>query len=206
MTNRQISLLLAVVKATADLGRAPYSSEVMPLLAGSDRRSTRQRLCRLRDLGMVVFASVPRALHPAPVRLTPAAKIALGLPIVVYGAWPIPSDDNGVAMAESSRIGAMLADAMTAAVEAVVISPFLNPTPWKAGVVAGAQIARACDAVVVLRDRTLLGRGDVHAARVARLRCAVVESVGQLSQLTPATLWAPPYLEPDLPDVHTAVR
>lgn len=201
MTIRQRALLLAVVRATAELGRAPYSSEVM-LLVNSDRRSTRRRLCSLRDIGLVTFAAVPRALHPMSVRLTPAAKIALGLPVVVYAAWPIPLED-GERCTES--VGSMMADQMTE-LGLVAISPFIGPAEWMAGIAAGAQIAVACDAVLVLRDRTLIGRCDVHAARVARLRCSVVESLGQLSKLTLETLWAPPYLEPDLPPSHTALR
>jgi hypothetical protein len=195
------ALLLAVHRATQELGRAPYSAEVAPLLGGSDRRSTRRRLCRARDAGMVSFAAVPRAMHAQAVRLTPEAKVELCLPVVALLAWPVGVEDRGEA-AEYGR------DAVTVlrGKGVIGVSPFLDGrTRWEEGVQAAAQIAPACDGVIVMHDPTLMGRADVHAARLARLRCVVVDSL-TLHRTPPGALWLPPLLQPDLPDIHTRVR
>jgi hypothetical protein len=198
MTPRQRTLLQAVADATAQLGRPPYISELVERTA-TRHQGTRDTAHRLVRLGMLTVVSAPVAQHPLVVRLTPAAKVELGLPVVVLGAWPASSSCS-----DGDRFAAGIA-----AIGLVMVSPFLTATAaydWPAFVAAGAQIAPSCDGVVVFRDRTLVGRADVHAARVARLRCAVIDGWDMMVKATAQTIWSPPFLVPDLPPCTPGAR
>jgi hypothetical protein len=185
------------------LGRPPYATELAEALGDADVAATRGRIHRLAALGLLRIVSAPKPMHPIAVRLTATAKVALGTPVVAYGAWSVPMSDDVWAMGDSVRVGSGLAHALLDH-GVVLISPFLVPVPWTVGQASASQVATACDGIVVCRDRCLIGRSDVHAARVAGLPCSFVSGVDEVGSVPRGGMWLPPYLEPALASQRSA--
>lgn len=178
------------------LRRAPYPNEIASSL-GTTRRVGTGRVSKALADGHIVVSPRPSAFCARSVRVAPLAMLELGLPAVVYLAWPLPGPsaphDHHVAALEAGRAAAgWLADSL----RVVTVSPYLIGS---ARLVAGtlgvaASIAERSDAVVVWRDPLLVGRQDVAAATAAGVPVSVLTA--DLLVTDPGQLWRPPILQP----------
>lgn len=185
MTPGQREWLLAADALEVSLRRPPSVVEVGRAL-GCGPRAAQSRHRRAVAAGHVVDA--PRTMTgPRFVRASPAARIELGLPLLVYLAWPeaMPSGEVADLLVMLARIGAHC------------VSPLLVPGMFEvpAARAAAQSAAVAAHGVVVWRDRVLLCRADVDAARHAGVPVAVVPRSDALPS-SAAELWIPPRLVP----------
>jgi len=188
--------LRALEALAVDLRRPPCAAELARALK-IDRQSVRQLAVRAARDGLVVLgpssASTPRGL-----RLTPAARIALGLPLAVYLAFPVVAIIEGAEGREASwQHGAAAANVLTDRLGLFCTSPLLvREAIGRPGAMAAATAAAiALHAVLVWRDPLLVGRCDVDAARRAGV------PVGLAAGPMPATardLWVAPRLVPPI--------
>lgn len=182
MRDHQRRLCEAIAALTTELRRPPTSGEV----ARRERRlesNTRRAIALARADGLITEPPADRRQYArSPLRLTPAARLEIGLPIVTYLAWPLPHPDaSGAAFDRAVERGREVADRVLRIFPgAVPVSPYL--VPWPAGdraverrLAAGAALlAATCDACVVYRDEILLGRADVAAAVAGNAHVCVV--------------------------------
>lgn len=156
-------------------------------LHGVRYESMRNRVGRAVRDGYMMRGRKPNAFASAPIRLTPKALLELDLPMLVYLAWPVDRsiDNYGIAAASWIQINLGI----------VTVSPcFRDPTAMSIAVVT----AQRSDAVIVWRDRLLVGRADVVAGANAGAPVAVIPGVGANAPRSASELWIPPFLQPAL--------
>lgn len=186
MTGRRRRWLEAVARLAAVLQRPPTISELAAELGMWRTASGRMAQRAARD-GLVTLP--PRdAFGARAVQLAPRGRIELGLPLVVYLAWPL---------AEGRRDTA--ADGRDAAARLVTMLGISSVSPYLAGrwapdvAAVAAELAGRSDAVVVWRDPLLTGRADVAAARRAGRTVAVISDVDNLPS-NGTDIWRPPFV------------
>lgn len=184
--------LVTIHRLGVELRRPPYSAEVAR--ATQRHRSAVTSLARRAVLdGHIERRVQPDAFTSAGIRLTPHALIALGLPMVVYLAWP------GFAPQRGTEISTWLGDRGVWA-----SSPYMGRGTIQAGrepdlaAVAMATACR-CDAVVCWTDPLLLGRPDVASAHAAGVPVSLVQARDEKLVRDSRDLWSPPLLVPYLP-------
>lgn len=181
-----------------ELRRPPFANEVAKAI-GIDLRGTLDVLEDCRRLGLIEECPGRKKYAPLPVRLTAATRRALGLPIVVYLAWPMPPPASADEAHHAARaVGVELAGWLLAAVPNVApVSPYL--APHARGLrpqldAAAAAHAMMCDAAIAYRDPLLLGRPDVAAALGAHLAVSLITPAAQLEISDGSDPWTPPWL------------
>lgn len=172
MTPARRRLLETIVDLTASLHRPPLSPEVARHLG---RPTVSELVNGCRRAGLLTPRSPLAGVWSSePLRLTPAARLELGLPILTYVAWSLP--DGAPGAFESSmwvaddafRVASTLLPGCVPVAALRGLSPRDAPPEVLARFMAGAaQLAAACDACVVWRSRLLTGRVDVRAALAA---------------------------------------
>lgn len=168
LTPARRRVLLTAVELTARLGRPPNGHEVAIEIGGY--RRVHLQVAQLRRAGYVTDTGRPlKQRQPHYVRLTPRARLELGLPLLVYVAWALPRlDDTDEAHEAARAAGAELARWIIQAIPtAAPASPLLVPhraAQVPALLAAAGQLAAAADAVIVHRDPFLIGRADVMRA------------------------------------------
>lgn len=182
---------------TIQLRRPPHSLE-MARAMGLDRHSVQQMAVRCALSGLVILdersATTPRGL-----RLTPAARIALGLPLAVYLAFPVGEGPLSDSAREAAALHGQAAAAELAGRYGLFCaSPLLMPEMiGRPGAMdAATATATGLHAAIAWRDPLLVGRRDLDAARRAGVPVSVVQA-GPM----PATadeLWRPPRLVPPI--------
>lgn len=187
--------LRALEALAVELRRPPSSAELARAL-NIDRQSVRQLAVRAARDGLVVLGpavgTTPRGL-----RLSPAARIALGLPVVVYLAFPVSA---AAPLSEESRDAAGR-QGRAAAAELLERYGLFCSSPLlvieaigRPGVMeAAAAAAVGHHAAIAWRDPMLVGRRDLDSARRAGVPVAV--AAGVLPRTAPE-LWLPPRLVP----------
>lgn len=181
--------LMTVHQLTEELHRPPTTTEIARARQ-TTRESDRDAAVRAEADGHVV-AQRRHQFLPASVRLTPAALVQLGVPMVVYLAWPVPigrGDHPGV-----REQGLELARWATQ-LGMYPVSPYLlhGAIDRTDSLGAAGRLAARCDGVVVCRDRLLVSRSDVDAARKACVPVGVVETLEEVSEVE--SIWRPPRL------------
>lgn len=161
--------LEAAAALAVELGRAPSAGEVGTRIGMVSSRISAV-IAAARRAGLVTpHHPGRRTFERTPVRLTARARLELGLPIVVYLAWPLPAAD---APTEAHHVawqaGHDLARRVLIQVPgAASVSPYLarHSAADRARLDAAAPaLAAMSDAAIVYRDGLLLGRRDVAAA------------------------------------------
>jgi hypothetical protein len=194
MRASQRPLCVAVAELTLEFRRPPTSGELARLLRRDDANTRRSIMCARRD-GLITPPPPGRApFARSPIRLTAGARIELGLPVVVYLAWPLPLPNSPQATHDvGRRAGADLAFRVLSDVPgAVPVSPYLAPhgTRDRPRLDAGAAaLAAQCDAAIVYRDPILTGRPDVAAALAAGAHVVVIDD----ADLRSGDPWRPSY-------------
>lgn len=178
------------------LCRPPNSSELARAV-GLAQHTVREMAMRCAKSGLVTL-SERSATTPRGLRLTPAARIALGLPLAVYLAFPVgegPLSDN--AREAAALHGQSAAAELLGRYGLFCVSPMLLPEAigWPGAMDAATATAAALHAVIVWRDPLLVGRRDVDAARRAGVPVSVL--AGPLPT-TASELWLPPRLVPPI--------
>jgi heme A synthase len=145
--------------------------------------------------GDVVANQSRSAYYPLTCKLSPAARMELRLPTIVYLAWPavflldgtwVHTDDGGVAAATWLRDATGI----------VAVSPFMNPEWPSTSLEIAGLFAERCDAVVVMDDPLLVGREDVASASRANIGISVVRMVDRAGVHGERDLWLPPLAIP----------
>lgn len=191
MNGHRERYLRMVEELAVALRRPPYAAEVGRAL-DVDRNSARQMAHRLAQDGLLVVG--PRTTcSPRPLRVSPAARVALGLPLVVYLAWSVPRSPD-VMPEEAWSSGCDIAESL-ACIGVPVVSPYLvcGAIGLQQSESVAMCLASTSHAIVVWMDRMLLGRADVDAARRAGVPVSVVP--GRLPE-SAAGLWIAPLLQP----------
>lgn len=152
------------------LHRDPISADVAAEIHYNRGNLTRA-IGRLRELGYVAAMPEWIAYHAVPLRLTVPARRMLDLPITAYLAWSI--GEPGMSAAHGRE-----------AVFVAIAHGIAPLTPFSDHSACGARdlvmhaaiaMARAADVVVVIADRTLLGRADVATAIKAHAPVYLIE-------------------------------
>jgi hypothetical protein len=189
--------LRALEALAVELRRPPHSIELARAL-GLAPHSVREMANRCARAGLVMLGerstTTPRGL-----RLTPAARIALGLPLAVYLAFPVSA---AAALADEARVasgqhGQAAAAELLERYGLFCTSPLLVPEAIgrRGSMDAATATAAALHAAIVWRDPLLVGRQDVDAARRAGVPVSVL--AGPLPA-TAGELWLPPWLVPPI--------
>jgi hypothetical protein len=195
---RRRRALLMAAQLAIDLRRAPFANEIAKAIR-VDLRGTLDVLEDCRRYGLIEECPGRRKYAPLPVRLTVETRRKLGLPIVVYLAWPLPPPASAPEAHEAARcVGVELARWVLAAVPCVSpVSPYL--APHAAGNratldAAAAAHAMMCDAVLAYRDPLLIARADVSAALGAHIAATLIDRAAQTEISEGANPWTPPWL------------
>lgn len=192
---KRAAVLRAVHQLTVELRRPPLCSEVARRI-GIDRTLVWRMMQSAKRDGQAVVGSRFSVFTPGCVRVTPSALAYLGIPALVYLAWPAEWDapvSEGVAAGGVAWARALHRLGLAAS------SPLLVPGGDPAIVrPASEALARAADAVVVVADQLLLGRSDVIAAHLAAVPVSFVPSPSAATNAV--ALWLPPLLVPQ-PDL-----
>lgn len=185
--------LRTVDRLTTELRRPPCVDEVSRVV-GISRSTGQWHTNHAARAGQVLLGS-RNATSPRALRLTPATRIELGLPLVVYLAWPLPPEPVEVMPAEAWGAGCSAAEDIATDLGLCVVSPFLVCASIGASgsMSYAARVSCTTDAVIIWRDALLMGRADVDAAWRAGLPVSVVS--GDLPSAA-ADLWIPPRLVP----------
>lgn len=191
ITANQIRWIRAIDAVHIDLRRPPLMPEVQRALGITNPGVTTGRLLvrQLVERGYLVRGP-GKCTTPRSIRVTPMARIALGMPMTVYLAFPLGDSDalDGRAAAHEllQRYGLFCS------------SPLLTPgSAGRPGAMdAATASATALHAVVVWRDPLLVGRHDVDTARRAGVPVTVA-GAGPMPAAADA-LWVPPMLVPSL--------
>ncbi len=191
ITQRRGAWLRIVHRLHCDLRRPPSSFEVGPATGTTRKNSSRVAITAERD-GHLIRGPRASVMGAAPLRVTPAALVQLGVPMVVYLAWPMTSSpDVGARGRAAAR--------WLASLGVYAVSPFLTgDLECTASMHAAALLAQRADAVVVMSDPLLIGRPDVSAALLARAPVGVVTHGDEEQISTAPDLWIPPRLVPPL--------
>jgi len=198
ITDHQIKWIRAVDAMHTELRRPPLIPEVKRALGikGHGSKSGYTLVLRLVELGYLVKGP-GKCTTPRPIRVTPAARMALGMPMTVYLAFPL-GDGMRAEHDDAARHGQAAAFELLQRYGLFCSSPLL--TPGAAGrpgsMDAATATATALHAVVVWRDPLLVGRQDVDTARRAGV-LVTVAGTGPMPASVDA-LWLPPMLVPSL--------
>ncbi len=187
--------LRALEALTVELRRPPHSIELAQVL-GLARHSVQQMAKRCARSGLVAL-DASSATTPRGIRLTPAARIALGMPLAVYLAFPVgdgPLSDNAreVAALHGQAAAAELLDRYGLFCASPLLLPEALGRPGAMD--AATATATALHAAIAWRDPMLVGRRDLDAARRAGVPVSVVQA-GPMPA-TAGELWQPPRLVP----------
>lgn len=187
--------LRALEALTVELRRPPHSIELARVM-GLEPHSIQQMAKRCALSGLVTLGT-RSATTPRGLRLTPAARIALGLPLAVYLAFPVgegPLSDD--ARSAAALRGQAAAAELMERYGLFCASPLLLPEAiGRPGAMdAATATATALHAAIAWRDPMLVGRRDVDAARRAGVPVSVVQA-GPMPA-TAGELWQPPRLVP----------
>ncbi len=157
--------------ASVRLGHPPAPREVDP--DGYDMVGT------LRELGLVALsapASTDLPRRVTPVRLTPAARVVLGLPLIAYIAWPITGDPD-----IDQRRGHRWIEWCARWLRVTPVAPFMFGDVLGLDVAMdhGAAAAARADVCIVVDDPMLFGRVDVAASIPAMTMQAFIRTADQ---------------------------
>lgn len=185
-------VLRAIHHLTSEFRRPPIPAEVAHRM-GKSTSTVWHMVQRAVADGQAVIGSRLSMYTPGTVRLTPAALAALGIPALVYLAWPMDWSDPTSEL--DADYGADHASRL-ARLGIAAVSPCLAPSSGNGpGVRAAAEaLARVADAAVVVADGLLVGRSDVTSARLASVPIAVIDDLTGVTSA--AELWVPPRLVP----------
>lgn len=203
ITPRRADWLRTVHRLGTDLRRPPRATDIARATRVTAHVASNS-IRRARRDGQIVLGGRVSGFDAFPVRLTPAALVEIGVPMVTYLAWPIGRDDGRPAECralevEQDAMRGRAAVRWLATLGVYSVSPYLAGA-WKcerSGLDAVAQdIARRADAVVVMTDPLLLGRADVAAARAAGIPIGLVQAADERLVRAGVDLWRPPFLVP----------
>jgi hypothetical protein len=172
-------MLEAIAALAAELGRGPTNHELAARM-GRRPSNVSKAVYTARAQGLIVpHLPERRARERTPIRLTAGARIALGLPVICYLAWPLPAPTSPAPSHYAAwQAGMELARiALIQVPGAVPVSPYLvrHGAADRAKLDAAAiALAAMSDAVIVYRDGLLIGRRDVDAARLNGAHIAVM--------------------------------
>ena len=184
MTPARRRLLESVADLTSTLRRPPGSPEVARHLG---RPSVSELVTSCRRAGLLAPRSPLAGVWSSePLRLTPAARLELGLPILTYVACPLPDGAPGSVESsfwvadEAFRVASMFLPGCVPVAALRGLSPRdVTPEVLARFLAGAAQLAAACDACVVWRSRLLTGRVDVQAALAAGAVTVLLHSADQ---------------------------
>lgn len=164
-----------------------------------DKSNLRRTIAALRRLELVTPIGSFGAYERIPLRVTARGRIAMGLPLVVYLAWPLPPPGAADVAQELARAaGLELARWVLDVIPgATPISPYMAPVLARDRSVvdaAAVQLASSSDAVIVWRDPLLLGRPDVAAAMLARAETTLIDQSAQGEIAAGASAWSKPWI------------
>lgn len=185
LSTRRTKWLRAIYELGAQLGRPPYPGE---LARRHGTTSTAQRNIIVRAIrdGHITVGNPGNRFAPRPIRVSPAARLELGLPCLVYLAFPLTEDSGESAAAwVSCNVGLPVVSALAIAI-----------TGWKLAEPACVLLAERCDGVIVWRDPMLVGRSDVVAAARLGIPVSVVDAYAARSVSSARQLWTAPLLQP----------
>lgn len=187
----------AIARLTVDLRRAPTAADVARW-CGMDKKGVMRAVAELRRLGMIEWTRMAIHYKPQPLRLTARCRVQLGLPIIAYIAWPLPSPSSEPdAHAGALEVGRAFANWVTCAIAGCVpVSPYLaehDASTRPRFDAAAVSIAALADVAIVYRDPLVAGRADVVAAVNAKLPITVIDRAGQDAITAGADPWSPPW-------------
>jgi hypothetical protein len=182
---RRASWLRQVQRLAIELHRPPVAVEIAKA-TGRSPAATVQMVRRATADGHMLSGARASAMAPRQVRIAPAALAALGIPLVVYLAWPGDWAAQGCQHASWLETMGIFA-----------VSPYLVRTePHHMKAEAAAALAQRADAVVAMTDPLLTGRPDVAAALAAGVPVAIVPQAIESGISSAAAIWRAPFLVP----------
>lgn len=210
LTPNRAAWLRTVHSLVLELGRPPTP---MDLATARGTKPTAQRF-QIRDAiasGQLVPAARGTAFESSAVRVAPRALVHLGLPMVVYLAWPLsaaPGDGRVqrppgqiAVFAERDAMAGREIARWLAGGGIAPVSPYLAGAwscDWAALDGAAVALSQRADAVVAMYDPMVLGRPDVAAPHRLGIPVALVADPRALTRPPAASLWDPPTLVPPI--------
>ena len=189
VTPQRETWLRAVYDLTAKYGRAPIPSEVAKKV-GKSVRAARDIVTRAVSEGQLIQCARVSAYAATGVRVAPLTLLELGLPPVVYLAWPMSRHDQH--LKDGKDAAGMLAN-----LGVYAPTPYLIEMPAhqrESALPVAASLAMRVDAVVVVRDSLIAGRRDVEAAWRVGVPLSIVHDMRTIKSAS--DLWIPPCLQP----------
>lgn len=184
------SVVLAIAALTIELRRPPTQLEVRDRI-GANRSNAYRWVRAGKERGLIDVLDKRYRL-----RLTPRARHELGLPLLVYIAWPLPRPDELEAAHRSAcAVGEALAAWLLVAVPgATPVSPYLvahDGAQRDRLDAAAPALAALCDAAIVSQDPLLIGRADLTAADLAGLPIAIVRGHAERGEISAGSdIWS----------------